>query len=88
MPFAQKDVIATFLTGIDESVEYGTISYFIKFLDEYPTELKDSIQLTEINKENLPKALKEIKNMKQKQINEFIGNIIKIKEENYTPILQ
>ena len=84
VPFAQKDVIATFLTGIDESVEYGTISYFIKFLDEYLTELKDSIQLTEINKENLPKALKEIKNMKQKQINEFIGNIIKMKEEKTT----
>lgn len=88
VPFAQKDVITTFLTGIDENIIYGFLNYFSKFIDEYLTKLKKSIQLININNENLPKALKEIENMKYKQINEFISNIIKMKEENYTPILQ
>ena len=88
VPFAQKDVITTFLTGIDEHITYGFLNYFSKFIDEYLTKLKKSIQLININNENLPKALKEIENMKYKQINEFISNIIKMKEENYTPILQ
>ena len=67
------------------------INYFSKFLDEYLTELKDSIQLTDINKENLPKALKEIENiesLKYKQVNDFKDNIAKMRKENYAPILQ
>ena len=87
-PFAQKDVIQTFLTGIGENVEHGTITYFINFLNTYLTKLKNSIQSIDINNENIPKTLKEIEKMKQKQINEFIGNITRIKQENYTPILQ
>ena len=87
-PFAQKDVIHTFLTGIEENIEHGTIIYFINFLNNYLTKLKESIQLTDMDKKNFPKTLKKIEKMKDKQINEFISNITQMKQENYTPILQ
>ena len=91
VPFAQKDVITTFLTGIDEHITYGFINYFSKFLNKYLTELKKSIQLIHINNENLPKALKEIENienLKDKLVTDFRDNIAKMKKENYDQILQ
>ncbi len=92
VPFAQKDVISTFLTGIEESVEQSTINYFINFLDNYLTELKSLLQsITDINKEIPPKALKEIEDIEKnanQQVNKFITQIEKMKKENYIPVLQ
>ena len=39
VPFAQKDVITTFLTGIDEHITHGFTNYFSKFLKGFVNNL-------------------------------------------------
>ncbi len=60
IPFAQKDVMKTFMTGIDENIKDSIIRYFNQFTKEYLKELKNNIDsndkiknesLTEINRE-------------------------------------
>ena len=60
IPFAQKDVIKTFISGIDENMKYAIIIYFYQFTEEYLKQLKNKVnsnkkiknaQLIEFNNE-------------------------------------
>lgn len=76
VPFAQKDVIASFISGIDSNLEEGIINYFYNFLELYSKELPDENSI--INK----------KNEDESKMNEFKENIELLKKRIYSPILE
>lgn len=70
IPFAQKDVMKTFISGIDEEIKKSISLYFYQFTKEYLKKLKDEINsnnnlknksLNEINQE-LDKFIENCKN--------------------------
>lgn len=49
IPFAQKDVIKTFISGIDENMKYAIIIYFYQFTEEYLKQLKNKVNSNKKN---------------------------------------
>ena len=91
IPFAQKEVMKTFISGIDNDIKYSTIYYFHKFIKNYLEELKNNLNsnskikdepLNEINKE-INKFIEGCEN----QSNEFLKNLGKLEEAFTKPIL-
>ena len=92
IPFAQKDVIATFISGIDTNLEVGIINYFSNFIELYSKELINAIKSNKkIRGKDLNNALKEVTEIKktnENRVNEFTMNINKLKKDIYLPILE
>lgn len=92
IPFAQKDVIATFISGIDTNLEVGIINYFSNFIELYSKELINAIKSNKkISGKDLNNALKEVTEIKktnENRVNEFTMNINKLKKDIYLPILE
>ncbi len=90
IPFAQTDVIRTFIFGIDEHLEESILNYFYNFLELYPKFLIDEIKSNKkINGKSLNNTIQEIK--KSKKLNDdimrnFIDTIESLKESIYGPI--
>ncbi len=91
IPFAQKDVIKTFISGIDENMKYAIIIYFYQFTEEYLKQLKNKVnsnkkiknaQLIEFNNE-IDKFIESCEN----QSHEFLKNFEKLEEAFTKPIL-
>lgn len=92
IPFAQKDVIATFISGIDTNLEVGIVNYFSNFIELYSKELINAIKSNKkISGKDLNNALKEVTEIKktnENRVNEFTMNINKLKKDIYLPILE
>ena len=89
IPFAQKDVMKTFITGIDENIKYSIIIYFTQVIKEYLKELKNNINL-EIKNEYLDEINQEMDkfiNGCENRSTEFLKNIEKLEEKFADPIL-
>ena len=91
IPFAQEDVINTFLTGIDTEIERALIDYFDSFIHGYIDDLKDEVSNNNKIDNN---ALSEINNIldtfaktSNKRIEDFKNNIVIIKETVCNPIV-
>ena len=91
IPFAQKDVMKTFINGIDEEIKKSISLYFYQFTKEYLKELKDELNsndnlkkesLNEINQE-IDKFIKGCEN----QSHRFFKNIGNVEEMFTKPIL-
>ena len=91
IPFAQKDVMKTFINGIDEEIKKSISLYFYQFTKEYLKELKDELNsndnlkkesLNEINQE-IDKFIKGCEN----QSHRFFKNIGNLEEMFTKPIL-
>ena len=91
IPFAQKDVMKTFINGIDEEIKKSISLYFYQFTKEYLKELKDELNsndnlkkesLNEINQE-IDKFIKGCENQSQR----FFKNIGNLEEMFTKPIL-
>lgn len=67
IPFAQKDVVKTFISGIDEEIKKSITLYFYQFTKEYLKKLKDELNSNN-NLKN--KSLKEI----NQEFDKFIEN--------------
>ena len=91
-PFAQKDVITTFLSGIDNNLEIMIIQYFENFINMYLSELEHGIKSNkQINGKDLNNILREIKKIKKTNINrvtEFMENINEMKKNIILPIME
>lgn len=92
IPFAQKDVITTFISGIDYTLENGIVNYFSNFMDLYSEEIVAAIKFNKnINEKDLSNVLKEIrdvKNSNEMRIEDFVKNIDIFKKGIYSPILE
>ena len=92
IPFAQKDVITTFISGIDYTLENGIVNYFSNFMDLYSEEIVAAIKSNKnINEKDLSNVLKEIrdvKNSNEMRIEDFVKNIDIFKKGIYSPILE
>lgn len=91
VPFAQKDVITNFMTGIDIDLERVIINYFSKYIISYIERLIINLKSYEnIQEKDLNLILNE--NIHNKEINEIIGefleNINTVKKNMYYPILE
>ena len=91
IPFAQKDVMKTFMTGIDENIKDSIIRYFNQFTKEYLKELKNNIDSNDkIKNESLTEINREIDifiNETENQTREFMKNVEKLEEKFTNPIL-
>ncbi len=91
IPFAQKDVITTFMSGIDDALEYGIVNYFSNFMDLYSEEVVNAVKSNKnINGKDLNNVLKElnkVKNSNEMRIGDFVENIDVFKKDIYSPIL-
>ena len=91
IPFAQKDVIDTFLTGIDNSIGDSLIYYFKNFINGYIEELRVEFSNNNKIKNKALLATNQILDnfdkTSNKRVNEFKKNIIKIKKDFTNPIL-
>ena len=87
IPFAQSEMVATFITGIHPDYQIAITKDMFKILDEYPSVIVDHItKLSEIEKERQKKKFKEISN---KKFEEYIKALDNYKRENYVnPILK
>ena len=91
IPFAQKEVMKTFIRGIDDNIKYSAIIYFQKFIEDYLEELKNNLNsnsklknepLKEINNE-IDKFIEDSEN----QSNKFLKNLGKLEDTFTKPIL-
>ncbi len=91
IPFAQKEVMKTFIRGIDDDIKYSAIIYFKKFIEDYLEELKNNLNsnsklknepLNEINNE-IDKFIEDSEN----QSTEFLKNLGKLEDAFTKPIL-
>lgn len=91
VPFAQKDVINTFIAGIDNTLETAIIDYFYRVLETYPEELVTAMKSNKkINGKDLNNAIREVEKIKktnEKRMNEFVKYIDSFKKDFYLPIL-
>lgn len=91
IPFAQSDVITTFLSGIDGDFESVLIHYFTNFIDMYLTELHDAIDSNKkINGKdltNIKKEINELKKTNDNRVEEFRKTINEMKQNIYSPVL-
>lgn len=79
LPFAQTDVISTYLSGIDENIEDQIIQKFTNLIETYIFEI--------YNTKNL-KNLDKINEIKKLLINLFKNDINTLKKDFYSPILE
>ena len=92
IPFAQTDVIKTFISGIDDHLEDGILNYFYNFLELYPKFLIEEIKSNKkINGKSLNNAIQEIEKVKNSNdaiMDDFMKSIKSLKEDIYGPILE
>ena len=90
-PFAQTDVINTFLTGIDSTMGETIVDFFSKFLDKYLKELRSELNSkTEIKKDSQTAVKQVLDKFRMKsvlRVKEFASNIADLKEIFSQPIL-
>ncbi|MDO5831330.1 MAG: hypothetical protein Q4Q14_00700 [Methanobrevibacter sp.] len=90
-PFAQKDVIDTFLTGIDLNLGDTIVAYFDNFLKKYLNELRVELNSNKkIKGKSLPAVNQVLDNFDKtsnKRVNEFAENIVELKEDFNKPII-
>ncbi len=90
-PFAQKDVIDTFLTGIDLNLGDTIVAYFDNFLKKYLNELRVELNSNKkIKGKSLPAVNQVFDNFNKtsnKRVNEFAENIVELKEDFNKPII-
>lgn len=79
IPFAQTDVIETYLSGIDANLEDEIKKYFVNIMENYICNMYDHINVEKLEKIN------EIKNQLTKN---FKNNINSLKKDFYSPILE
>ncbi|WP_303247866.1 hypothetical protein [uncultured Methanobrevibacter sp.] len=91
VPFAQKDVINTFIAGIEDNLETAIIDYFYRVLETYPEELVAAMKDNKkINGKDLNNAIREVEKIKktnENRMNEFVEYIDSFKKDIYLPIL-
>lgn len=89
IPFAQKDVIKTFLCGIDEEIKKSIAHYFYQFTREYLKKLKDELNSNDnLKNESLNKINQEInKFIDNCEPYEHLKNIKKFEDSITQPIL-
>ena len=92
IPFAQKDVITTFISGIDYTLENGIVNYFSNFMDLYSEEIvaaiKSNKNIDENDLNNVLKEIRDVKNSNEMRIEDFVKNIDIFKKGIYSPILE
>ena len=92
IPFAQKDVITTFISGIDYTLENGIVNYFSNFMDLYSEEIvaaiKSNKNINENDLNNVLKEIRDVKNSNEMRIEDFVKNIDIFKKGIYSPILE
>ena len=91
-PFAQKDVINTFLTGIDLNMGDTIVNYFNNFLNKYLNELRTELNSNKKIKGKAQPAINQVLdnfvNTSPKRVEEFTKSIVKLKEDFTEPILK
>lgn len=90
-PFAQSDVVETFLKGINSKNQKTILKFVNEFLNDFPEEIVNILEEAEIlDSENLNKLKESIEDIKKPIIdreNAFNETLDELKDENYDPIL-
>ncbi|SDA62733.1 hypothetical protein [Methanobrevibacter millerae] len=90
-PFAQKDVINTFLTGIDSTMENAIVELFSNFLDNHLEKIRVEFNSNDEIKNNYLSLVNQIlDNFSMSSdigVEEFIRDIAKLKDNYAYPIL-
>jgi len=90
-PFAQSDVVETYLKGINSENQKTILKYIQNFLNDFPEEMINIFEEGEIlDAENLNKLKESIEEIKQPitaRENDFKGLFNELKDDNYNPIL-
>ena len=90
-PFAQSDVVETYLKGINSENQKTILKYIQNFLNDFPEEMINIFEEGEIlDNKNLDKLRKNIEEIKQpitERENKFKDFFNELKEDNYSPIL-
>ena len=79
IPFAQTDVIGTYLSGINETLENEIKKHFVNIMENYICNMYDHLSVEKLEKIN------EIKNQLTKN---FKTHINSLKKDFYSPILE
>lgn len=91
VPFAQIDVIKTFMTGLDFSMDAAIESFFEKYIDDYLKELQNSItgdnNITQRNLEYINKHFEKFKITNNSRVKEFMEGIHGWEQEISQPII-
>jgi hypothetical protein len=87
VPFAQSEMVATFMEGIDPNYQVAIENDLIDIFDKYPDILVDNIKkLTEPEKNELKNRLKEIS---KSVLDNYINELIKYQRKNYVdPVIK
>ena len=90
-PFAQKDVINTFLTGIDSTMENAIVELFSNFLDNHLEKIRVEFNSNDEIKNNylslVNQILDDFSMNSDIGVEEFIRDIAKLKDNYAYPIL-
>lgn len=85
IPFAQKEMVATFIEGIDPNYNDLINGYLEEIFDKYPKALVESINLNEQDKEELLNTLNQ---QSKNTLERFFQDLQKYREKEYVdPIL-
>ena len=92
VPFAQIDVIKTFMTGLDFKMDIAIESFFQDFIDEYIVELKRSINennnISKKNLSNINNELEKFKKTNPARVKDFMEGIHSWEQEVSQPIIE
>lgn len=92
VPFAQIDVIKTFMTGLDFNMDIAIKSFFQDFIDDYLDELKKSInENSNISREHLSNIDNEFEKFKRtnpSRVKDFMDGIHGWENEVSKPIIE
>ena len=92
MPFAQQDVINTFLKGINSNMSNAIVNYFNNYIDKYLEELR--IEFNSDNKikkeshQSINEVLNKFDKTNDKRASDFEKDIDNLKKNFYNEILE
>lgn len=92
VPFAQIDVIKTFMTGLDFNMDIAIESFFHDFINDYLIEVNNAIiNLNQFDGETLDNVNKEFEKFKksnESRVNDFMDGIHSWEKEVSQPIIE
>lgn len=90
-PFAQSDVVETYLKGINSKNQKTILKYIQNFLNDFPEEMINIFEESEIldvpNINKLKESIDKIKQPITARENDFKDLFNDLKDDNYSPIL-
>lgn len=83
VPFAQQEMVYTFMEGVDPNYNELIEGYLEKFFEQYPQTLVENLSVTGLNDEQKKTVLDTLIDQGKKSLKKFNDGLLKYRRDNY-----